>query len=200
MKLLLHPLPVRILHWVMVTAVTALLLTGLYLHQPPVWLRLPMSLMREVHGVAAAALIVNMVLHVYYYARTGKHTEILLLPGDWANVRSFLRYYLFVTAHHPNFGRYNPGQKVLFTSWGLVVIVAAVTGAALMFPDDTTRLQRMLGGLNAIRSAHFFVAAFFAASVPFHLYLVFTESPAKLQAIFTGYVQKEPKPPPPKSP
>lgn len=184
----------------MFACVTVLLLTGLYLHAPPAWLRLPTGLMRELHGVFAALLVVSLACHAYYYARTGKHTEILLLPGDWVNVRSFLRYYLFITEHHPNYGRYNPGQKALFTSWGLVTVIAAVTGAALLFPDDTTRLQRLLGGLNAIRSAHFLVAAFYAASVPFHLYLVFTEEPAKLQAMFTGYVQKEPKPPPPKSP
>ncbi len=200
MKLLLQPLPVRIFHWVMFAAVMTLLATGLYLHAPPAWLRLPVSLMRELHGIAAAALLVNMALQIYYYARTGKHTEVLLLPGDWANVRSFLRYYLFVTAHHPNYGRYNPGQKALFTAWGLVILAAAATGAALAFPGDTTGLQRLLGGLNAIRGIHFLVAAFFAASIPFHLYLVFTEEPAKLQAMFTGYIQKEPKPPPPKSP
>lgn len=201
MKLLLHPLPVRIFHWTMFTCVITLLSTGLYIHSPPAWLHLPVNMMRELHGVFAAMLAVNLAGQVYYYAYTGKHTEILLLPGDWANVRSFLRYYLFITEHHPNYGRYNPGQKALFTAWGLAIMVAAVSGVALLFPDDTTRLQRLLGGLNAARSAHFLVAAFFAASIPFHLYLVFTEEPAKLQAIFTGYVRKEPKPPPPpKSP
>jgi Ni/Fe-hydrogenase 1 B-type cytochrome subunit len=196
MKLLLHPLPVRVFHWTMFAAVMTLFLTGLYLHSPPAWLLLPVSLMRGLHGAAAAVLVVNFAGQIYYYAYTGKHTEILLLPGDWANMRSFLRYYLFVTEHHPNFGRYNPGQKALFSAWGLAVAVAAVTGAALLFPDDTTRLQRLLGGLNACRSVHFLVAAFFAASIPFHLYLVFTEEPAKLQAIFTGYVRKEPQQPP----
>lgn len=197
MKLLLHPLPVRIFHWTMVTCVTALLSTGLYIDSPPVWLRLPLGLMRELHGAFAAVLVVNLAGQLYYYARTGKYTEIVLLPGDGANMRSFLRYYLFITEHHPNYGRYNPGQKALFTSWGLATAVAAFTGAALMFPDETTRLQRLLGGLNAIRSVHFFIAAFYAATIPFHLYLVFTEEPAKLQAIFTGYVNKEPKPLPP---
>lgn len=200
MKLLLHPLPVRVFHWVMFTAVMVLLLTGLYLHSPPAWLQLPMSLMRKLHGVFAALLTVNLGGQIYYYAYTGKHTEILLLPGDWVNVRSFLRYYLFITAGHPNYGRYNPGQKALFTSWGLAVAVAAVTGAILFWPNDTTGLQRVLGGLNVVRSVHYFVAAFFMGTIPFHLYLVFTEDPAKLQAIFTGYVSKEPQPPPPKSP
>jgi Ni,Fe-hydrogenase I cytochrome b subunit len=192
MKLLLHPLPVRIFHWTMVACVMGLLLTGLFISSPPAWLRLPMGLLRELHGACAAVLIVNFAGHVYYYAYTGKYTEILLLPGDWAHVRSFLRYYLFITAHHPNYGRYNPGQKALFTAWALAVIAAAVTGAALLFPGGTTHLQRLLGGLSAIRGWHFLVAAFFAATIPFHLYLVFTEEPAKLQAIFTGYVQKEP--------
>lgn len=196
MKLLLHPLPVRIFHWVMFAAVMLLVVTGLYLHRPPDWLHLPMRLMREVHGVSAALLVANFACHVYYYVYTGKFTEILLLPGDWVNVRSFLRYYLFVTAHHPNYGRYNPGQKALFTSWGVAVAVAAATGAALLWPDDTILLQRTLGGLNAARSIHHLVAAFFLGTIPFHLYLVFTEEPAKLQAIFTGYVSKEPQPSP----
>lgn len=200
MKLLLHPLPVRIFHWVMFAAVMMLVGTGLWLHDPPAWLHLPASLVRKLHGVFAALLTVNLAGQIYYYAYTGKHTEILLLPGDRANVRSFLRYYLFITDHHPNYGRYNPGQKALFTAWGLAVIVAVVTGAALLWPDATTRLQRALGGLNAIRSLHYLVAAFFLATIPFHFYLVFTEEPAKLQAMFTGYVNKEPSPSPPPSP
>lgn len=198
MKLLLHPLPVRVFHWTMFACVMTLLFTGLYIHSPPAWLHLPMSLMRGLHGMAAAVLVGNLAGQVYYYSYTGKFTEILLLPGDWVNVRSFLRYFLFITEHHPNYGRYNPGQKALFSSWGLAVLAAAVSGAALLFPDDTVRLQRLLGGLNVIRSGHFLVATYFAATIPFHLYLVFTEEPAKLQAIFTGYVQKEPKTPPPK--
>ncbi len=200
MKLLLHPLPVRIFHWTMVACVTTLLLTGLYFHSPPAWLLLPVNLLRELHGAAAAVLIVNFAGQIYYYVYTGKFTEIVFLPRDWANMRSFLRYFLFVTEHHPNFGRYNPGQKALFTAWWLAITAAAVTGAAQMFPDDAVGLQRLLGGLNACRSVHFLVAAFFVATIPFHLALVFTEDPAKLQAIFTGYVQKEPPPPAEKAP
>lgn len=197
MKLLLHPLPVRIFHWTMFTAVIILLATGLYMSGPPAWLNLPLSLIRKLHGSFAVLLILTLAGQVYYYVYTGKYTEILLLPGDWVNLRSFLRYYLFITDGHPNFGRYNPGQKALFTAWGLAVLAVTVTGPILLFPDDTTGLQRILGGLATLRGFHFFVAAFFAATIPFHLYLVFTEDPAKLQAIFTGYLQKEPKPPPP---
>lgn len=194
MKLLLLPLPVRIFHWLMFTAVVVLLFTGLYLDSPPVWIVLPLSLIRKLHGMAAALLMMNLFGQVYYYIRSRKFSEILLLPRDWANLRSFLRYSLFITERHPNFGRYNPGQKALFTFWGLVVTVASVTGLILFFPDDTLWLQKLLGGLGSIRALHYLGAIAFVASIPLHLYLVFTEEPAHLQAMFTGYVQKEPVP------
>jgi Ni/Fe-hydrogenase 1 B-type cytochrome subunit len=192
LKLLLHSLPVRIFHWVMFACVLVLLFTGLYLHSPPAWLVVPASKMRKLHGVFAALLVVNFAVHVYYYVFTRKFTEVLLLPRDWINVRSFLRYYLFITENHPNFGRYNPGQKMLFTAWGLAVLTATVSGIGLFFPEESIWLQRLLGGLNNMRLIQYFIAVFFAASIPLHLYLVFTEDPAKLQAIFTGYIKKDP--------
>lgn len=193
MKLLLHPLPVRIFHWIMFACVMVLMATGFYIGSPPDWLALPMSRVRKAHGIFGALLAFNLFGQVYYYIYTGKYTEILLRPADWVNVRSFVRYYLFITAGHPNYGRYNPGQKALFTAWGLAAALGVLTGAALFLPDSLVWLQRLFGGLNGIRVIHYCVGVFFAATVPFHLYLVFTEDPAKLQAMFTGYVQKEPK-------
>jgi Ni/Fe-hydrogenase 1 B-type cytochrome subunit len=195
-KLLLNPLPIRIFHWVMVTSVSILLFTGLYIHQPPAWLHLPLSGMRKLHGIFAVLLITNLIGQIYYYVYTKKFTEVLFLPRDFTNFRAFLRYYFFVTEHHPNFGRYNPGQKLLFTAWGLAILAAALTGTALFFIDSSSWLQKVFGGLNSLRIVQYLVAMFFAATIPFHIYLVFTEEPAKLQAMFTGYLQKEPLPVP----
>lgn len=192
MKLLLQPLPVPIFHWVMFVV---LLLTGLYLDSPPLWLVLPLRHVRKLHGVFAALLMTNLAGQIYYYVYSRKFSEVLLLPRDFANFRSFMRYYLFITERHPNFGRYNPGQKLLLTVWGLAVLSASVTGLALFFPDDSLWLQKLLGGLGNIRILHYLVAIIFASSIPLHLYLVFTEEPAHLQAMFTGYVQKGPLPP-----
>jgi len=191
MKLLLQPLPVRVFHWIMFVCVMTLLFTGFYLHSPMPSIKLPLSLVRKVHGMFGLILIANLVGQIYYYTVTKKFTEILFLPGDFANMRSFTRYVLFITDGHPNFGRYNPGQKILFTSWGLAVLVAAFTSMILLFPERTFWFQRTLGGLNVVRITHYFIAIFFAASIPLHFYLVFTEDPAKLQAMFTGYVNKE---------
>ncbi|AJQ28370.1 cytochrome b/b6 domain-containing protein [Pelosinus fermentans] len=193
MKLLLHSLPIRIFHWVMFLAVIILLFTGLYMNAPWSWLHLPMEVVRKTHTLFSSIIIVNLVAHIYYYLYTNKITEILFLPRDWVNVPSFIRYVFFITESHPNFGRYNPGQKLVFSSWFLAVLIAAITGIILFFPTNSQWLQWKLGGLNVIRILHFGVAIFFAASIPLHLYLVFTESPANLQAMFTGYINKEVK-------
>ncbi len=191
MKLLLHPLPIRIFHWVMFLAVIVLTFTGLYMDTPWNWLYLPLEVVRKTHTLFSAVIIVNLTAHVYYYLYTNKISEILILPQDWVNVPSFIRYYFFITEGHPNFGRYNPGQKLIFTMWFLAVAVAIITGGILLLPDYSQWLQWKLGGLNVIRILHFGVAVFFLMSIPLHLYLVFTESPANLQAMFTGYINKE---------
>lgn len=191
MKLLVHPLPIRIFHWVMFSAVMILVFTGLYMDTPWDRLHLPMEVVRKTHTFFASVIIVNVMSHLYYYFYNNKISEILFLPRDWVNVPSFIRYVFFITEGHPNFGRYNPGQKLVFLLWFAAVIIAAITGSILLFADNSQWLQWKLGGLNVIRMLHFSVAISFVMSIPLHLYLVFTESPANLQAMFTGYIHKE---------
>jgi len=191
MKILLQPLPIRIFHWVMFVSVIVLLFTGLYMNTPWEMMQLSMRAIRKIHTLFASILIVNLVGHIYYYLYTKKITEIVFLPRDWVNLPSFVRYILFITEDHPNFGRYNPGQKLLFSLWFLSVMIGVVSGTVLLFPENSQWLQRIVGGLNAIRILHFCVTVFWAMSIPLHLYLVFTESPANLQAMFTGYINKK---------
>lgn len=192
MKLLLQPGPVRLFHWTLVTCIFTLLFTGLYMDSPWPAVHLPLNLVRKIHMIFGVTLVFNFLAQVYYYLYTGKYTEMILRRRDWADIPSFLRYVLFITEKHPNYGRYNPGQKLLFMGWAVTIILSAVTSITLVFPDNTVWLQRLLGGLQTVRVIHYFVAVFFAATVTLHLYLVFTEDPAKLQAMFTGYIKKEP--------
>ncbi|WP_371365596.1 hypothetical protein SRRS_03060 [Sporomusa rhizae] len=192
MKLLLHPLPVRIFHWVMFSTVTYLVLTGLYLHDP--WSNLlPFGLIRKTHTFAGIVLLLNLFGQIFYYLYTGKYTEIVFTTHDLPNLRSFFRYVFFITENHPNYGRYNPGQKALFTSWGLVVLLAGYCSLPYLLPQYESWLSRPVGGLMGIRILFYAITMYFLATIPLHLLLVFTESPAKLQAMFSGYINKEPK-------
>ncbi|SDE22764.1 cytochrome b/b6 domain-containing protein [Sporomusa acidovorans] len=190
MKLLLHPLPVRLFHWIMFAAVMFLVITGLYLTDP--WLTLPYGLIRKAHMLAGIILVLNFGGQVCYYLITGKYTEVLFTRHDLPNLRSFFRYTLFITETHPNYGRYNPGQKALFTSWGLAVIVSGVTSLPYFLPEFASWLSLPVGGLVGTRIVFYGITIYFLATIPLHLYLVFTEDPVKLQAMFSGYVNKEP--------
>ncbi len=191
MKLLLNPLAIRIFHWIMVLTVTYLVITGLHLHDPKV--NLPFGLLRKTHILAGIILIINLLGQIYYYSVTGKYTEVLFTTRDIPNLRSFFRYSLFIADNHPNYGRYNPGQKGLFTVWGLAVILSGLAALPHLLPDYASWLSRPLGGLIGSRVIFYAITMFFLATIPLHLYLVFTEDPAKLQAMFSGYLQKEPQ-------
>ncbi|WP_425059698.1 hypothetical protein SCACP_02980 [Sporomusa carbonis] len=191
MKLLLQPLPVRVFHWIMFSTVSYLVITGLYLHDP--WGGLSYGFVRKTHTIAGIILILNLFGQIYYYLVTGKYTEVLFTPRDIPNLRSFFRYALFITEGHPNYGRYNPGQKGLFTAWGLAVLLSGVAALPYFFPEYASWITRPVGGLAGIRIIYYAITMFFLATVPLHLYLVFTEEPARLQAMFSGYIKKQPK-------
>ena len=195
MKLLIQPLPIRIFHWVMVSAVTSLVLTGLLFYTNNGMLQVPFRTVRLIHILAGIVLTANLFFHIYYYIVTSRYSEVLLNRDDLGNLKAFFQYYLFLRPDHPNFGRYNPGQKLIYDSWALASVLSAVAGYILLFPAETTSLQRWLGGLQLMRLWKYAITVWFLATIPVHIYLVFTENPAKLQAIFTGYVSKPSEPP-----
>lgn len=187
----IQPPAVRIFHWVMAGTVVLLVLTGLFFYTQPETIRIPTRLIRLVHGSGGFVLMANLTGQIYFYAITGKYKEVLFGWWDLGNVPGFLRYAFFLTANHPNFGKYNPGQKLIYTSWALAVMISAVSGLVLMFPGETILFQRWFGGLQTFRLIKYFITSWFVITIPVHLYLVFTEDPAKLQAMLTGYVKKE---------
>lgn len=195
MKKLIQPLPVRIFHWVMVVSVLLLTGTGIMFSLPHHFLILPYRLLRLIHGTAGIILTANTFGQIYYYLVTRRYPEVLLNLDDWRNLGAFLQYYVFLRPSHPNFGRYNPGQKLIYDSWILLIVLSAVAGFILMFPADSTAWQVWLGGMQQLRLVKYFITIWFIATIPVHIYLVFTEDPAKLQAMITGYVSKEAAPP-----
>jgi len=190
LKELYQPLTIRICHWVMALSVVILTLTGLHMSQPFSWLGVKMSSVRKLHYTFGFISLFNLLFHLSFYAITKTYGDILIRWGNLKDIPSFAKYFLFISEPHPNFGRYNPGQRLIFCSWGVTLLVGAITGLISYFPHETTVVDRVLGGPQGIRVIKYFIAAYFAATMPIHLYLVFSEDPAKLQAMFTGYVRK----------
>ncbi|MCX7781720.1 MAG: cytochrome b/b6 domain-containing protein [Negativicutes bacterium] len=191
MKELHQPLSIRINHWVMAISAVILTITGFHLSQPFSWLAVKMSMVRKVHFIFGFIALANLVSHIAFYVITKTYNDILLRWRDIKDMPSFLKYFLFLSEPHPNFGKYNPGQRLIFCSWALVLIIGGTAGLAAYFPQQAAFVTKLSGGPTGIKWVKYLTAVYFAATIPLHLYLVFSEDPAKLQAIFTGYVRKE---------
>lgn len=186
----LQPLPVRCFHWIMAGCVMTLLVSGAYLLAPLSGELVPLRFIRSWHVGIGMLLLANLAGQIYYYSRCKRYRDILIMPRDRYNVPDFLRYVCFITDDHPNFGKYNPGQKLLFTLTGVAAAIAGGSGVLLINPDNAGRLAVWLGGLSGLRLVHGSVALFFFCFMLLHLYLVFSEDPAKMQAMFSGYIEE----------
>lgn len=190
MKELHQPLAIRINHWVMAVGVLVLTVTGFHLSQPYPWLAVKMSSVRKVHFIFGFIVLANLVAHIAFYVITKTYNDILLRWRDIKDTPSFIKYFLFVSEPHPNFGKYNPGQRLIFCSWAVALIVGGTAGLAAFFPAKAGLVIKLFGGLQGIKWTKYLTGVFFASTIPIHIYLVFFEDPAKLQAMFTGYVRK----------
>lgn len=189
-KVLIHSRASRLLHWSFAVVITLLILSSFYIHRPQVLGPLfNMGKNLFVHRSMAYAAMGIFTAWVYYMIATGDYRNIWFRLADVRQIPAFLKYNLFLEQKLPPHGKYNVGQKIIYTSWFFVFIFQAVTGLLLQFPAWTGYVPPLT--LQPIRYYHFLVALYFTATVMLHLYMAMTEDPARLQAIFTGWVKKK---------
>ncbi|MGE4273933.1 MAG: cytochrome b/b6 domain-containing protein [Desulfitobacterium sp.] len=186
------PVPVRVFHWGFALSLTGILLTGLILHQPLPFLALPYGKVFVVHvsfGWLASAFfgfrLVDMILR----------KDKTLIPS-WQDFKSFpslLAYYFYLRPSLPPQGQYNPGQKIIFSSWFLLFPFLVFISLASYWADE--RLDwviQFLGGLQILRMIKYTGAIYFTATILLHRYLSTTSDLSRLQSMVTGYEQKKP--------
>lgn len=188
-KQMVQPLPIRIFHWVQTVLIFLLLFTG-FTFTYAGWINLPTRSVRLFHSTPGYLLAINFLAYIYYHVMSGLHSRVLFRPKDIKHVSSFIQYMTFQRASHPHYGKYNPGQKAMYTFWLFLILIMILTGIALFDPEKFGLIQRLVGGLSNLRVYHYFGAVLLACTVPVHIYLALTENPAKLQAIFTGYIRE----------
>lgn len=188
--ILSQPILTRIFHWVLFFSVSILIFTGFYIHTPG-WLKISMKTVRLWHSISAYILLANLISNIYYYYFVTKYYHTVVFKfKDIKHLVSFFKYYLFFRPDHPYYGKYNPGQKMVITIWFLLIIFMIITGFPLYYPSSLQFMRLFIGDLGTIRLLHYLGFLGLTSTIPIHLYLVFTEDPAKLQAMFTGYIKK----------
>ncbi len=183
-----HPWPARLLHWSYAPAVLAGILSGYYITRPSrFWGFRSMDSARKTHFIAQYVLISSFLARIYYGYVAKNYKEIIPGLKDVLRMPEFLRYELFLTRKKPQYPKYNPGQKLVYTGFALLIPVQIITGLGLYFANKFPKPATLAGGLNPLRRLHYLVSVAISAMAAGHIYFALTDSLKKLKSMFTGY-------------
>ncbi|WP_028308291.1 cytochrome b/b6 domain-containing protein [Desulfitibacter alkalitolerans] len=193
-KIMEQPLAIRIFHWSFVGATLIVLLTSfLKVFREYNFLNWPDTTTSFYHQTSGLLLFFLIIFRIYYSLISGMWTYDIPIKKEFASFLELSRYYAFLTEQKPPvFPKYNIAQKLTFLSWFFVVLIQTITGLILAFPEESkTIVSLVFGNLQMVRVIHFLTFAYFVITIIPHVYLVLVEDPAKLQAMFTGYLQRK---------
>ncbi|MGE5405146.1 MAG: Ni/Fe-hydrogenase, b-type cytochrome subunit [Candidatus Saccharibacteria bacterium] len=191
-----HPLPLRLFHWANMISITILTLTGFYIHAPldfPIFSSMDNA--RFFHFFFAMVLCVGVVGRVYYAIAEKDYVNVWPnLKKDIKDFPSMIAYYTFFADSHPDYGKYNPGQKMMYSGWLFLALIQIFTGFILYSPNSgwgwAMWSANFLGGFIWIRMIHLIVTWLFVITVMMHVYLDLSEGIPVLMSMFTGKIPK----------
>jgi len=192
-RVVIHPLIVRLTHWVNAAAMTMMVMSGwrIYNASPlfgfsfPDWATLGGWLGGAIawHLAALWLLVGNGALYVGYGLIAG-HFRRHFLPITprlvWRDMRAALTLRL---AHR--LGSYNAVQRLFYVAALLLSLLAVASGLALWKPVQLAVLADPLGGYEVARRLHFLAMAGLVGFVVVHLALV-ALVPSTLPGMITG--------------
>jgi thiosulfate reductase cytochrome b subunit len=193
-----HPVVVRITHWVNAVAIVCMVMSGWQIYDAspllpftfPPWATLGGWLAGGIawHFAAMWLLAINGLVYVVYGIVSG-HLRRSFLPLSgrriWADFRAALRFRL---GHTPGF--YNAVQKLLYVAVLLFGLLAVVSGLAMWKPVQLWWLTAALGSYPSVRWVHFVAMSGIVGFVVIHLALV-AIVPRTLPTMITGRVRAE---------
>src|SRR5215469_5413338 len=191
----LHPLPVRIMHWINALAIFIMIGSGWKIYNDDIlfsFLRFPDAIVigkwaqygLQWHFFGMWIFVLNGIAYLCYGIFTGRFRQKLfpISPRDvFATIGDALRLRL----RHDDLTRYNAVQKVLYLGVILVGVLIVTSGLALWKPVQFSEVAALFGNFQTIRLIHFLCMAAIVAFVAVHVTLALLV-PQSLVAIITG--------------
>lgn len=202
-KIFLHPLAVRVWHWLNAAGFIVLIITGILIRYREIASFGTFKTAVEIHNFFGLIIVLDFFLWLAYYVSTGKIRMYVPL-----NLKKFLtgaliqaRYYgygLFIGEKNPHHAtadnKFNPLQQAAyFIIMLLLVPLQLVSGVLLwdikMFADWIS----LLGGLKVVDMVHVIVFFCLTAFLFVHVYLTTlgTTPLEHIKEMFTGYEEIE---------
>jgi formate dehydrogenase gamma subunit len=203
-KIYLHPLPIRIWHWVNALGFIVLILTGAQIRFGNVMSLFSFETAVEIHSWTGFILLANYFIWLVYYILTFQikiyippvHHPIAFLKKS-ARQAKFYGLGIMVgddNPHHPSpEEKFNPMQQISYLMIMVLLIpVQIVTGLFLWDPHLFSPLVNLIGGVQIVDLVHVLLFIFFSAFIIVHFYLAtLGHTPlAHIIAMFTGYEEE----------
>jgi thiosulfate reductase cytochrome b subunit len=193
-RAVIHPVWVRVTHWINVVAMVVMIGSGweIYNASPLFPFRFPQAI--TLGGWLAGALLwhfaamwllaVNGLIYLVLGILTGRFQRKLvpIRPGD---VLSDAKAALTGKLNHDDLSVYNAVQKLLYLGVILAGIVIVLSGLAIWKPVQLQELTAVFGGYDAARYVHFFAMATIVGFLVVHVVMALLV-PKSLRAMITG--------------
>jgi thiosulfate reductase cytochrome b subunit len=191
----LHPLPLRIMHWINAIAIFIMIGSGWKIYNDDVifgFLHFPDAVVigkwaqhgLQWHFFGMWIFVLNGLAYLSYGITTGRFRRKLFpisIREILATVGDALRFRL----RHDDLTHYNAVQKTLYLGVMLIGITIVISGLALWKPIQFSELAALFGSFQTIRLVHFLCMSAIVAFVLIHVTLALLV-PQSLVAMLTG--------------
>lgn len=194
-----HPALFVVTHWINLSCMILLILTGFYIHFP--LFGGIMGVARGVHVFCGFLVFCNCLFRIIaaFFVKTsvadGTRTDLVpdiknFLPQKLNRHQfgAWIKYYLFIKKTHPLGAKYGVPQKLAYDAVPLMIIVMFLSGLCLWAPTADWALMAsittMLGGLMIVRIVHYCVMWVIIIFTLIHVYLANIEGTSPTAAIF----------------
>jgi thiosulfate reductase cytochrome b subunit len=192
---LLHPLPLRVMHWINAVAIFIMIGSGWRIYNDDVLfgsLHFPDFLVigkwaqygLQWHFFGMWIFVINGLAYLTYGVVTGRFRQ-KLFPISPREVLTTVTDALHFRLSHDDLTVYNAVQKVLYLGVMLVGILVVTTGLCLWKPVQFSELAGLFGNFQTIRLIHFLCMSAIVAFVAVHITLALVV-PQSLLAMLTG--------------
>jgi thiosulfate reductase cytochrome b subunit len=203
-RIYLHPLPVRIWHWINAVACVILFLTGIQLRYVGTVNVISFRTAVGIHNWSGFVVIASFFLWLGFYLCSDRITVYHTEPDPKKFFLDTLRQAMFygtgifkraadpfrVSIHH----KFNPLQSMTYQVVMLIVLpVQIATGLLLWNLVGFAGIVGLLGGVRVVDTIHVLGFIFFAFYLPAHAYLgTLGRTPLQqYKEMFTGYAKAE---------
>ena len=201
----LHPLPIRIWHWLNALGIITLCLTGVQIRFPE-YANIFGSYRAAIliHNTAGIIVAFSFSIWFFYYSMSARNLGSIYVPDAEDLKRGLLRqgfFYFFLyffgrpNPHHstPD-NKFNPLQKSAYLAIMFVLMpIVSLTGIFLMNVSPLRELILAAGGLKLLDILHYLAACSLGAFLFTHVYLTtLGHTPlAHTKAMVTGWEEEE---------